>query len=675
MAFAFGRGVRGAYRNTSITRRRPAFLQYPPLDRSDCQNLDWPVKTWEKSSRWFVATVGIALLVVLLGSFPCYAAAPVVSDIPDQTIAEGGSFATISLGDYVADVDNTDAEMTWTYSGNTELAVTIDGSRAASIGIPSADWKGSEMITFTAEDLVGGNDYDTAGLTVIAVNDSPVVSDIPDQTIAEGGSFATISLGDYVTDVDNTDAEMTWTYSGDTELVVTIDGSRVATIGISNADWYGFESITFTVTDPGFLSDSDPASFSVNSLNDAPVAQADIDITDQDIAVTLPVLANDSDPDGDWLLVESVTKPSSGTVTNNGTDVTYLPGPGFKGMDTFTYTVSDGNGGTDTAAVMVAVAVVNAPPVAQKDSGITDEGVAVTIRILANDSDPDGDRLMVESVRQPLNGTVTNNGTDVIYTPYPGYDGIDTFTYTVSDGSGGMDTETVTVDVLKSVGTAEEAVEDQPWHRSNAGVKLVVVPRDGVEVYGTPAGTGGMNGQATLVQRLGLNPPTLLIGFENTGTAHLTVTGEVQLIDLTGEVIEQIPVERFSVFPGAAYQVKAVSRSSSFLPGRYLALVVLDIDDPAYLLAGQLVFEVSELHLGPIGESANLPRDLDSDGLYEDINGDGKLTLDDLYLFGFGIDSEAVQENSQAFDFNNDGIADFNDVVLFKSIVEEQQTE
>ncbi|NBB96533.1 MAG: hypothetical protein GVY16_12465, partial [Planctomycetes bacterium] len=78
--------------------------------------------------------------------------------------------------------------------------------------------------------------------------------------------------------------------------------------------------------------------------------------TGQDTAVTIDVLANDSDPNaGDVLTVDSVTQGASGSVTNNGSDVTYTPDAGFTGTDTFDYTVSDGNGGFDTATVTVTV--------------------------------------------------------------------------------------------------------------------------------------------------------------------------------------------------------------------------------------------------------------------------------------------------------------------------------
>jgi hypothetical protein len=94
------------------------------------------------------------------------------------------------------------------------------------------------------------------------VNDPPIVSNIPDQTINQGGSFATLDLDDYVTDVDNTLSEITWDYSGNTDLTVNIDSDHIVTITIPT-DWFGAETITFTATDPGMLSDSDDATFTV----------------------------------------------------------------------------------------------------------------------------------------------------------------------------------------------------------------------------------------------------------------------------------------------------------------------------------------------------------------------------------------------------------------------------
>jgi hypothetical protein len=99
------------------------------------------------------------------------------------------------------------------------------------------------------------------------VNYPPIVTDIPSQTITEGSTFATITLDNYVSDLDNLDSEMTWTFSGNTQLTVSIV-ARVATITVPNSDWFGSETITFKATDPGSLWDDDAALFTVTPVQD-----------------------------------------------------------------------------------------------------------------------------------------------------------------------------------------------------------------------------------------------------------------------------------------------------------------------------------------------------------------------------------------------------------------------
>jgi hypothetical protein len=101
---------------------------------------------------------------------------------------------------------------------------------------------------------------------------------------------------------------------------------------------------------------------------DPPVAVADTDSTPEDTPVTVDVLANDSDPDSDPLSVSAVTQGANGSVANNGTDVTYDPDPDWNGIDTFTYTVTDGNGGFDSSTVTVTVDPVNDDPLAVADT-------------------------------------------------------------------------------------------------------------------------------------------------------------------------------------------------------------------------------------------------------------------------------------------------------------------
>jgi hypothetical protein len=161
---------------------------------------------------------------------------------------------------------------------------------------------------------------------------------------------------------------------------------------------------------------------------------------------TFDVLANDTDRNNDTLTVTGITQPSNGTATLNANgSVTYAPTPGYLGPDTFTYSISDGQGGTSSGTVDVSV--MNNPAVLVDDSATTAAETAVTVAVLANDYDPDGLPLTVTGATQGAHGTtvVNANGT-ITYTPAADFSGTDSFTYTVSDGCGSM-TATVTITV------------------------------------------------------------------------------------------------------------------------------------------------------------------------------------------------------------------------------------
>jgi len=160
------------------------------------------------------------------------------------------------------------------------------------------------------------------------------------------------------------------------------------------------------------------------------------------------VLANDSDPDGDTLAIAGVGNAAHGSATVSGNRVSYTPAAAFSGTDSFTYTVSDGKGGTASATVSVSVQVPNRPPVAENDSYAVLAGSSGNLfPVLANDSDPDGDNLSITGVGTPAHGSASASGNQVSYTPAAGYTGADSFSYTISDGRGGSATATVTVSV------------------------------------------------------------------------------------------------------------------------------------------------------------------------------------------------------------------------------------
>jgi len=131
------------------------------------------------------------------------------------------------------------------------------------------------------------------------------------------------------------------------------------------------DSFTYTVSDGNGGTDTATVTITINGVNDPPVAVNDSAITNEDTPVIIDVLNNDSDVDGDTLTVDSVTQGTNGPVINNGGNVTYTPALGFNGTDSFNYTASDGNGGTDTATVNVTVIETPASINVQIDTGPT----------------------------------------------------------------------------------------------------------------------------------------------------------------------------------------------------------------------------------------------------------------------------------------------------------------
>ena len=202
--------------------------------------------------------------------------------------------------------------------------------------------------------------------------------------------------------------------------------------------------------------------------NRPPDAVNDVATTGFETPVLVSVLANDTDSDGDLLTIASATKPAHGTLRVVGSRIDYTPDTGFEGIDAFSYTVADGRGGTDTAGVIVTVGSpnlppppsTNRPPVAADDVVATAFETAVTIDVLANDTDPDTDPLSVTGTTQPPNGSVRIVGGRIEYAPAIGFRGIDTFEYTIEDGRGGRNTAVVTVSVGSSINNNSPIARD-----------------------------------------------------------------------------------------------------------------------------------------------------------------------------------------------------------------------
>jgi hypothetical protein len=164
---------------------------------------------------------------------------------------------------FVSDPDDPDASLEWDVTGGDPYTVEIDEERRLLVTAPNADWNGQATLILTVQDPGGLEDQRFVSFTVTPVNDAPVTTSLPDQIIEAGGDFLPISLDTFVSDVDNDDDEMIWTFSGEGDLRVAINSQRVVTVQVPDGTWTGQVTITFRATDPSGAWDETEATFTV----------------------------------------------------------------------------------------------------------------------------------------------------------------------------------------------------------------------------------------------------------------------------------------------------------------------------------------------------------------------------------------------------------------------------
>ncbi|WP_162656154.1 Ig-like domain-containing protein [Tuwongella immobilis] len=310
---------------------------------------------------------------------------------------------------------------------------------------PNASFFGQDRFTYTAADVNGLFGGATVTITVARDNVNPVINPDTANALNTGNVVVPVLAND--TDGDGDPLTISGiTQPANGKAVINANGTVTYT---PNAGFVGDDSFTYTAVDGFGGSGSASVTITVSNPNSSPTVNPDTADVTNNTSVTIPVLDNDTDGDGDPLTVSNVTQPVNGTVTINpdGT-ITYTPNAGFVGDDSFTYTASDGRGGSGSATVNVSVARANVAPVVRNDTANTLINRLVTVPVLANDTDGDGDSLTITNVSQPRNGTVVLNANGTItYTPRTGFTGTDSFTYTASDGFGGSGSATVAVTV------------------------------------------------------------------------------------------------------------------------------------------------------------------------------------------------------------------------------------
>jgi RHS repeat-associated protein len=287
------------------------------------------------------------------------------------------------------------------------------------------------------------------------------------------------------------------------------DGTTL--IGEDTSAPYSFEwtdasvashTLTAKVVDiAGLSATSDPVTILVDS---PPVAADDVLTIQEDppYPESCFVLNNDYDPDiDDTLHVTAVTDGEHGSVAiaSNGHHVTYTPDENWNGVDTFTYTITDSHGRSDTATVAVTVSPVNDYPVAENDTATTDEDTLVDIDVLANDSDPvEGDTVVIQWVGTPQSGASVDvvNG-KIRYTPMANWNGQESFSYSIIDEQGGTALAVVSITV-SAINDPPTATDNTPTTPEDVEIRIPVAtddtdPDNGdvlTVVQVTPAGHG-----------------------------------------------------------------------------------------------------------------------------------------------------------------------------------------
>jgi DNA/RNA endonuclease G (NUC1) len=354
-----------------------------------------------------------------------------------------------------------------TATGDTHGAVSLAGGEVTYV--PEANFNGSASFTYQVCDngiSVGASDPKCASATVSVavapVNDAPTAANDTKTTDEDSPlvfAAADLTVNDTAGPASESGQTLTVTSvaaTGDTHGTVSLNGGQVTYVPAGSFN--GSASFTYQVCDDGMSAGvADPkcaaatVTVSVSAVNDDPVAAADTATTDEDTPVVINVLANDTDPDGDGLLVGGLSSAAKGSVSliASGPDagkLRYTPNANANGADTFTYTVSDGHGGSATAGVSVWINPQNDPPVLTSvPSAVTTPELA-TYTFTALASDVDSASLTFSLAGAPAGATINATTGQFSWTPTEAQGGTGVayaFTVSVTDGTSNADANVV----------------------------------------------------------------------------------------------------------------------------------------------------------------------------------------------------------------------------------------
>jgi len=370
-----------------------------------------------------------------------------LNDIPtgvvdSYTVFEGGTLSVDGLSGLLANDSDVEGDLlTATIASNPLHGVLSIGNDGSFVYTHDGSEGTSDVFTYQVSDGNGGVSTVTVNLVISVINDDPF--GVNDSYVVNEGE--TINVGSNTGLLNNdTDSENdllsasllvgpnhgSLSVNSDGSFSYTHDGSETST-----------DAFVYQVDDGQGGTSTASVVLNVLPVNDAPTGVGESYTVDEDQALSQDVSANDFDTESSTLSYTVQDGPANAQSFNLNADGTfdYQPNAGFVGIDSFTYEVSDGAGGTGIASVTINVELVNEVPdvIGETFQLLSGENLEVTeASLLDNDIDVDGDPLIAILADPPTNGGIllAQDGT-FVYEPDPGFVGVDSFTYQVNDGT------------------------------------------------------------------------------------------------------------------------------------------------------------------------------------------------------------------------------------------------
>lgn len=455
---------------------------------------------------------------------------PTASAGPDQAVAPD---ATVVL-DGTSSTDPDGDALTFTWS----LLLKPPGSAASlsDLHAPQPTFVAEKPGTYVAQLIVNDGQADSAPDTVtITPDDFAPTADAGEAQTVVAGTLVQLD-GSASFDQDGSAITYSW------QLITVPSGSSASLSGPTTvnptfvADRRGTYVARLVVSD-GTLS-SPESTVTITATDRAPVARDDSESTSPDMSVVLSVLANDSDADGDPLVITAVTQPAHGTATINAqSTIAYAPGSGFAGIDSFTYTVSDGQGlsavGTVNVIVVPVVVGCPTPTIASFDPVSGPVGTEVTI--VGTGFDCGNTKRLLLSGAELTITTLASTGVKT-FVPIGGRSG--PFTFTTDGGSvtpSGSFTVTPSQDIALQVQPASAKVIQGSFTNYVVRLSGTFTGLASLSVSGLPPGASGL-----------FSPPLMTAGQQGMLTigADATTPLGISVFDVhVSAEIDAVPVE------------------------------------------------------------------------------------------------------------------------------------